>query len=203
MSTEFLEKVQQSVRRKYATHFEWPDKQIKELGVVKDWLRSMESKGEAEYSNPSSVPNDPPDCVVQDREGREVAVEVVEFVSKEAIEENQGKAREDQVYRDWRPNEVIKEINCIIQKKDGKTFHGGPYAKKILVIFTDEDTLVISRFEYAKSLPKQSFGPVKQIDEAYFLFSPVGRAYPYYQQEEPFYDPAFDEGYPYIKLSLG
>ena len=186
MSTEFLEKVQQSVRRKYATHFEWPDKQIKELGVVKDWLRSMESKGEAEYSNPSSVPNDPPDCVVQDREGREVAVEVVEFVSKEAIEENQGKAREDQVYRDWRPNEVIKEINCIIQKKDGKTFHGGPYAKKILVIFTDEDTLFSSRFEYAKLLPKRSFGPVKQIDEAYFLFSYAG----------------FDEGYPYIKLSL-
>ena len=46
---------------------------MKELGVVKEWLRSMESRGEAAYSNPISFPDDPPDCVVRDRAG-EVAV---------------------------------------------------------------------------------------------------------------------------------
>ena len=137
MSTERLEKIRWSVRRGYATHFEWPDKQTKELGVVKEWLRSMESRGEAAYSNSIPAPKDPPDCVVLDRAGREVAVEVTEFVSREAIETNQRRNLEDRVYRDWRPNEVIAEFNRIIQEKDGKTFKGGPYAKTILVIHTD------------------------------------------------------------------
>ena len=119
------------------------------------------------------------------------------------IERDPKKTWKDSIYRDWKPNEVITEINRIIQEKDGKTFHGGPYAKKILLIFTDEDTLLSGRFEYARLLSEQSFGPVKQIDEVYFLFSYVGRAYPDSQQENPLYDPAFDEGYPYIKLSLG
>ena len=202
MSAERLEKIRQAHRRGYATHFEWPDKPLKELGVVREWLRSMESRGEAAYSNPISALNDPPDCVVLDREGREVAVEVTEFVSSRAIETNQGRRWEDQVYRNWRPNEVSTKIDDIIQNKDGKTFKGGPYAKKILLIFTDEDTLVSRRFEYAKGLPELSFGPVEQIDEAYLLFSYVGRVLPYYQQDNPSYDPEFDEGYPYIKLPL-
>ncbi len=186
MSTKRLDKVRQSVRRGYATHFEWPDKQIKELGVVKEWLRSMESRGEAAYSNPISALDDPPDCVVLDRGGRKVAVEVTELVSREAIEINQGKRWEDHVYRDWRLNEVITKINDILQNKDGKTFKGGPYAKTILVIHTDEFRLLIDREEvYEGYLTSQSFGPVKQIDEAYLLFS---------------YEP--DVGYPYIRLPL-
>ena len=195
-------RIERSLKRG-SSFFEWPDKQIKELGVVKELLRSMESRGEAKYSNPVSFPDDPPDCVVCDREGREVAVEVTELVSSKAIKKNQGKKLEDRVYRDWKPNEVVAEINAIIQNKDGKTFNGGPYARTILVIFTDEVALISGRFEYARLLPEQSFGPVKQIDEVYLLFSPVGRAYSCSQEEEPFYDPAFDEGYPYIKLSLG
>lgn len=202
MNREFLEKVRWSVRRRYATCFEWPDKEIKELGVVREWLRSMASRGEAEYSAPIPFSNDPPDCIARDRQGGEVAVEVTEFVSREAIETNLRRRWEDRVYRDWRPNQVITEINRIIQEKAGKTFNGGPYAKKILLIFTDEDVLVSRRFEYAKLLPKQSFGPVKQIDEVYFLFSYVGEAHPYYQNDDPLYDEKFDKGYPYIKLSL-
>ena len=186
MSEERLEKIRQAHRRGYATHFEGPDKRLKELGVVREWLRSMESRGEAAYSNPISALNDPPDCVVLDREGREVAVEVTEFVSSRAIETNQGRRWEDQVYRNWRPNEVSTKINDIIQNKDGKTFKGGPYAKKILLIHTDEFRLLIDREEvYERCLPSQSFGPVKQLDEAYLLFS---------------YEP--DVGCPYIKLPL-
>ena len=186
MSTARLEKIRLAERRGYATHFEWPDKPLKELGIVKEWLRSMESRGEAAYSNPIPFSDDPPDCVVFDRAGREVAVEVTELVSSKAIKKNQGKKLEDRVYRDWRPHEVITKINDIIRNKDGKTFNGGPYAKKILLIHTDEFRLLIDREEiYEQYLPSQSFGPVKQIDEAYLLFS---------------YEP--DVGYPYIKLPL-
>ena len=195
-TTKRIQRIADSLEqeRPYASFFEGPDKQIKEQDVVQNLLKAMESRGEAKYFGPVRPPSsgDPPDCVVFDRDGNQIAVEVTEFVSGKAIEKNwkikrdSQKTLQDFIYRDWRPNEVIKEINCIIQKKDGKTFHGGPYAKKILVIFTDEYTLFSSRFEYAKLLPKRSFGPVKQIDEAYFLFS--------YAES--------DEGYPYIKLSL-
>ena len=197
--------------RPYAPFFEGPDKQIKEQGVVQTLLEAMESRGETKYFGPVRPPSsgDPPDCVVFDCDGKPVAVEVTEFVSRKAIEKNlkikrdPEKTWKDSIYRRWEPNEVIKETKCIIQEKDGKTFKGGPYAKKILVIFTDEDALISGRFEYAKRFREQSFGPVRQIDEAYLLFSYVGRALPYYQQDSPSYDPEFDEGYPYIKLSLG
>ena len=188
-----------------------PDKRfIIEQSIVQELLRSMESRGDAKYFGPILPPSsdDPPDCVISDRDGNPVAVEVTEFVSRKAIEKNlkikrdPEKTQRDHVYRDWRPHEVITEINAIIQNKDGKTFKGGPYAKKILVIHTDEEVFSSRRFEYAEFLQKQSFGPVEQIDEVYFLFPYVGRAYPCDEQDNPLYDSKFDEGHPYIKLSL-
>ena len=200
-TTKRIQRIANSLKkeRPYAPHFEGlkdtPEKRfIIEKSIVQELLRSMESRGEAEYSGPILPPSsgDPPDCVVFDRAGREVAVEVREFVSRKAIEKNlkierdPKKTWKDSIYRDWKLNEVITEINRIIQEKDGKTFKGGPYAKKILVIHTDEFRLLIDREEvYERYLPSQSFGPVQQIDEAYLLFS---------------YEP--DVGYPYIQLPL-
>ena len=154
--------------RKYAPFFEWPDKKGKELGIVDDLLHSMHLGGETEYSKPISSFVDPPDCVISDRNGSLVAVEVTEFVSAEAIQRNK---RGDKVYRDWQLNEVIQKLHILIQEKDAKVFHGGPYAKKIFVIFTDEIILLASQEEYKKGLLGQFFGPVEQINEAYFLFS--------------------------------
>ena len=136
---------------------------------------------------------DPPDCIVFDRRCRPVAVEVTEFVSRKAIEEkfedkerSRKMTQQDSIYRDWSLNEVVEKLNNIIRNKDGKTFKGGPYAKTILVIHTDEFRLLIDREGvYERDLPSQSFGPVKQIDEAHLLFS---------------YEPGV--GSPYIKLPL-
>ena len=171
-----------------------PEKRfIIEQSIVQELLSSMESGGESEYSGPILPPpfGDPPDCIVFDRSGRPAAVEVTEFVSRKAIEENlkikrdPEKTWQDRAYRDWRPNEVITEINAIIRNKDGKTFKGGPYAKTVLVIHTDEEIFHSRRFEYAEFLQKQSFEPVEQIDEVYFLFPYVGRAYPCDEQDHP------------------
>ena len=172
-----------------------PEKRfIIEQSTVQELLRSMESRGESEYSGLILPPpsGDPPDCIVFDRSGRPVAVEVTEFVSRKAIEKNlkikrdPQKTQQDSIYRDWSLNEVVEKLNDIIRNKDGKTFKGGPYAKTILVIHTDEFRLLIDREGvYERDLPSQSFGPVKQIDEAHLLFS---------------YEPGV--GSPYIKLPL-
>jgi hypothetical protein len=169
MDKGLLEKLRRV--RKYASFFEWPDKKLKERGIVDYLLHSMQLGGATEYLEPVPSPDDPPDCVVSDRDGRCVAVEVTELVSAEAIRRNQGG---DNVYRDWKPNEVTHEINSRILKKDGKRFHGGPYVKKIVLIFTDEVILQADQEEYAEYLAGQSFGPVAHIDEAYLLFSYAG-----------------------------
>jgi hypothetical protein len=166
MDKGLLEKLRRV--RKYALFFEWPDKKLKERGVVDSLLHSMQLEGTAEYLAPIPSPHDPPDCVVSDRAGRLVAVEVTELVSAEAIRRNQ---QGDNVYRDWKPGEVTHKINSLILKKDGKRFHGGPYVKKIVLIFTDEVVLQTNQEEYAEYFTGQSFGPVEQIDKAYLLFS--------------------------------
>ena len=118
-----------------------PEKRfIIEQSTVQELLCSMDSRGDAKYFGPILPPpsGDPPDCVVFDRDREPVAVEVTEFVSRKAIEENLKIKRDpqktwhDRVYRDWRPNEVVTKINDIIRNKDGKTFKGGLYAKTIL-----------------------------------------------------------------------
>lgn len=166
MDKELLEKMRRV--RKYASFFEWPDKKLKERSIVEFLLNSMQLGGEAKYSKPIPSPDEPPDCVVSDEDGRPVAVEVTELVSAEAIRRNQ---RGNNVYREWKFNEIAHELNNAILKKDGKRFHGGPYAKKIVLIFTDEIILQASQEEYAEYLAGLSFGPVEQIDEAYLLFS--------------------------------
>ena len=153
--------------RKYAPHWEWPDKRRKELGIVEDWLESMDLAGESTYSEPRNgpSPNQAPDCIVLDKNGKNVAVEVCEHVCQKAVEENEkGKA----VYRDWSYPEVVNEIQEILKKKDQKTYHGGPYSKIIVLIHTDE--LIICS-EYKEPLASEKFNNIRQVDEAFLVFS--------------------------------
>jgi hypothetical protein len=153
--------------RKYSSFFECLDKQMKERNIVDYLLYSMQLDGLGEFSNPRPAPN-PPDCVVSDVNGNEVGVEVTEFVSEKAIRRNQ---KGQNVYRNWQPAEVLAEVNALVAEKDAKPFQGGPYKYKILVIFTDEIILSARQEGYAEILSKHSFGPVSQLDDAYFLFS--------------------------------
>lgn len=174
MAKELLEKLRRT--RKYASFYAWPNQKFEERAAVDELLRSMLLGREPEYSQPISSANDPPDCVLLDRDRTSVAMEITELVSKEAIQRNQ---RGENIYCDWNPNEVAHEVNRLISHKDGNKFHGGPYTKKVLLIFTDEITLQASQAEYAECLAAQSFGPVNQIDEAYFLFPYDGDRCPY------------------------
>src|SRR6266702_1881819 len=154
-------------RRKYVNFYEWPDKQDKEREVVECLLEGMEKNGEICFFDlrPGPSPNQAPDCVVDDEAGKTVAIEVTEFVSRKAIEMNQtGK----EVYRNWKPEEVIDEIQRIITRKDCVTYCGGPYSKTILIIHTDE--IVLDHELYSAILSEASF-KVQKVDEAYLLFS--------------------------------
>ncbi len=181
MTEETLKETLQT-RRKYANFFEWSDKPMKERGVVECLLEGMKKNREIPFiglrSGPS--PNKAPDCVAYDEAGAMIAIEVTELVSSKAIAMNQlGK----NVYRDWKPEEVINKVQNIITRKDCVTYFGGPYSKILLVIHTDEFTL--DHVTYCAILSEALFNAQK-IDDVYLLFS-------YCDQVDT---------YPYIKLKI-
>jgi hypothetical protein len=176
MTEKSLKQILQE-KRKYASFFEWPDKQLKECGVVQSLLDSMENQGIFRLAalKPGPHPNNAPDCIAEDVSGGNVAIEVTEFVSRKAIEMNQ---KGKNVYHDWKPDEVINEVKNIIAKKDNVKYVGGPYSKVILVIHSDE--IALDHEAYSTVLSEPSF-ETNIIDEVIFLFSyrPQVKTYPY------------------------
>lgn len=160
--------------RKYASFFEWPEKDRKELGVVEELLPSLNALGLGLRNLRVHRP-DPPDCVCEDQNGNPVAIEVAEIVCEDAARLN---AQGHNVYRAWRPGNLGAAITARLAEKDTKTFHGGPFATLAVCLFTDEPALTV---DFAKrELASVSFGPYKQIGTAYLLFSydPGSKSYP-------------------------
>ncbi len=161
--------------RQYASFFEWPNKQIKELGVVKELLTALNNTANLGLHSPRFFEQDPPDCVCANIEGADVAIEVTEVVCSEALSQNaQGK----DVYRVWKSGELASHIEHLLSGKDKKTYHGGPYVNTLVCLFTDEPMLT---FDFVKAeLTSISFGPFLQLTSAFLLFSyePVSKSYP-------------------------
>ncbi len=160
--------------RKYASFFEWPEKERKELGVVEELVSGLNAAGLGLRNLRVQRP-DPPDCVCDDMNGNPVAIEVAEIVCEDAARLN---AQGQNVYRAWRPGELEKTIAARLSEKDTKSFHGGPYTEIAVCLFTDEPALTL---DFAKrELSVASFGPFEQIGAAYLLFSydPGSKSYP-------------------------
>jgi hypothetical protein len=103
-------------QRKYASFYEWPDKRIKEFGIVQELVQSLETQGVG-LRNPQIHQPDPPDCVCNDGAGNLVALELVELVSQEAIERNE---KGENVYRWWEPTDIRSEVAKLLARKDAK-----------------------------------------------------------------------------------
>jgi hypothetical protein len=152
-------------RRKYAAFYDWHDKQIKELGIVKDFVESVAAYG-IQLKDPHLQEPDPPDCVCVDAAGKFVALEVVELVSQEAVERNE---QGEKVYRWWEPDNIRGEIAKLLSRKDTKRFYGGPYADIGVLIHTDEP--VLNANETRDALAGIAFGPFDQLTRAFLMFT--------------------------------
>lgn len=161
--------------RKYASFFEWPDKDRKELGVVEELLCSLNAVSRLGLCNPRTNRPDPPDCVCENGKGNLVAVEVVEFVCKEAARRN---ANGENVMRVWSPSEISAKASSLLAGKDAKKYLGGPYSGIVVCLFTDEPMLTLN--EAKKELGSVKFGPFSQITSAFLVFSydPHTKSYP-------------------------
>jgi hypothetical protein len=161
--------------RPYASFFEWPDKEQKELGVVEELIASLNARVGRHLRNLRPQRPDPPDCICDDADGKAIGIEVSEVVCDIAASKN---ARGQKVYRVWQPGELTHIIGTRLEEKDKKTFHGGPYASIIVCLFTDEPAL--THETVVEELHPKSFGPFRQISAAYLLFSydPGSKSYP-------------------------
>jgi hypothetical protein len=161
--------------RQYASFFEWPDRQIKELGVVRELLTSLNNAANLGLHSPSIYDQDPPDCNCKNREGNNVAIEVTEIVCSEAVRLN---AQGQKVYRNWKSGELTTHIEHLLTEKDKKNYHGGPYVSIFACLFTDEPMLTV---DFVKAeLETVRFGPFSQLTSAFLLFSydPTSKSYP-------------------------
>ena len=117
--------------------------------------------------------------MARDNRGKLVGIEISEFVDLKTVRDAEHNKAHPKY---WEQQEIIDRTQSIIQKKDQKKFHGGPYSKIILIIFTDETFL--DRDNAIHYLKQHKFKRTNQIDEIYFLFSYDSR----------------DKTYPYVKL---
>jgi hypothetical protein len=176
--------VTSSQRRHYAEFFDWPDKRVKELGIVKTLLESMEAEGFCPFHSPDAVEKDPPDCVACDQHGKAVAFEVTELVSEKAVKMNK-EGRE--VYFDWNPAAVVEAVEKILEKKGAQLtkVDRTRFSEVVFVIHTDEPTILFQ--EYRPLLGTWAFQAVPSIDRAYILFS---------------HNPSLKEKYGHVQLAL-
>lgn len=136
----------------------------------------MELRNEGNFHSFEVPKKDPPDCVILDVQERKIAVEITEFVNEQSVRDHaQGKP----VDYFWYHNDVIDKINTIIKEKDSKSFFGGPYFQKWLIIHCDEPSMTYRN--YLQDLSDNIFLKLNQIDLVYFLFSsdPYEGCYPY------------------------
>ena len=121
-------------RRKYANFFEAPTKELKELSVSEEWLKTYGV--EHGYDEKSLVArNDQwPDCEVKMYSGELCGIEVTELVDQECIERNE---KNHDVYRLWNDNEIVEAIERRLKNKNTKSHVG--YASRTIFIYTDKN----------------------------------------------------------------
>lgn len=150
-------------KRQYAAHFEYPDKPIKELGVVKEWANLVPERYQAPGFGPH--PNQAPDCVVLDEKRQRVGVEVCELVDRAAIEKS---LNGEDVYRAYGKKDFLSAVARLLQKKSSRKYYG-EYARIIVLLHTDEMDLSFERCE--AWLREKTFFGIRNLAEAYLLFS--------------------------------
>jgi len=102
---------------------------------------------------------DPPDCMAMFDSGR-AGIEVTELVDSEARKRTEAG---NSTYREWDQPSFLSRVQEIIDGKAAKPFQGGPYARKVLVIWTDEPDLVratVERFLIGQRFQGRGFSDV-------------------------------------------
>jgi hypothetical protein len=156
-------------KARYAGSFEWPDRNIKEWGVVDILANSLESEGKLFFLNhiARAQGNDPPDCEASDSNGERIAIEVTELVDGDAIRRTKNG---EYVWLEWGKEKFLGELASRIIKKDTNNQKEAPYpGGYIVIVHTDEPFL--HRETVRSYLEGHFFEKTSHIDRAFLLLS--------------------------------
>jgi hypothetical protein len=172
--------------RPYAGFWDWPDRQIKELGVVdcllqaireregRDWIKEIEP-GPSVYL--------PPDVIGITKTGTRVAFEVTELVDESmcAMSIDQNIRCQSLNWHNWQPEEMINRLESRLAEKGLIDFGKGNFESIVLVIHADEPQ--ISLDQCGPAIVARQFIRRGQINEAYLIFAPrpMSAIYPYFR----------------------
>jgi len=162
-------KKSREIPRKYASFFQWHNRDIMELGVCKHLGDYLSAEGRGDVSS-YKLGEDPPDCIIA-LNGQDVAVEITELVDPAAIKEQ---VKHNVAYPDgieWNVDVLAEKLNTILIKKDNPKDKADLREKSSqywLVIHTDEPELMYPEFE--RLFDASMLVDTSLIDEVYVVF---------------------------------
>ena len=151
----YLENLPKSKRR-HASFFDYPDKQVKELGIMNEFVVQLENMGNAKIID-WEPGEDPPDIKATDLNGNFIGIEITELVNQRAVEkEIQRNPEYYKEYFSWDEEKVRTKILDIVETKNRKLDRlPDRYRSIVLLIHTDEPFLSSDKLiDYLKSVPK-------------------------------------------------
>jgi hypothetical protein len=138
-----------------------------ERGIVRDLLAAVPSEfgpGPLKIRSRGQG-NDPPDCEVETASGVLIGIEVSELVDAKHA------GGSPTQWAEWDALKLREMVGARLVRKDQAAhIKGGPYARYVLALFTDEPLL--SAPALRKHLENDSFGPFRLITDAWILSAP-------------------------------
>lgn len=168
--------------RPHAGHFSWEtDRALEECGVLQEFQKSLRQQERLFFWEPfhRGEQNDPPDCEAKGTDGGRVGIEITELVDSKSC----AAARDACSYspKEWEDS-FVPTVQQIVSKKDSaRAVKDLPYDDYVLLMFSDEPSLVLSVVE--QKIYDHVFEPTALITRAFLLISydPWMKSYPCYE----------------------
>jgi len=159
-------------RRTYASYWEFSDESARDKGIVARFVSSVGADviSIAPGTLHARGHDDPPDCEALATDGARVAFELSEIVDADAVRMHT--QRRGLHFREFTQSEFRTLLNARLEAKvrEEGELKGGPYARRILLLHTDEGMLYPAFCEEALELrPLLHFAPWTDV---FLIFPP-------------------------------
>lgn len=183
----------QARRRGYAEYWDWPlDRKRGEIDVVERLTHHLATQEGFEIVRTALVAKDPPDVVLETKDGQRIGVEVTELVSNDVAAYHRHRIKTGEgdpyVHAIWTAESVAEKLRSIIQVKEAKVATSvEAYDQIILAIQTDEPMITV---DLAQSAIRLCSVELSSLKRAFLLLGYISEGA----------GELFPEGYPVLEI---